>query len=102
MGTFSPGSTWTWSAASSGGSLKSPTRTDRTWCSASYVMASPTAVTSTERTSDGKIQSGVSGRRVRRRLLLLAVPALHVLGVRAQVCAGSEEPVVKVEVQVMS
>src|SRR5262249_10324922 len=31
-----------------------------------------------------------------------AVPALHALGVRAQVSAGLEEPVVKVEVQVMS
>src|SRR2546430_955126 len=31
-----------------------------------------------------------------------AVPALHVLGVRAQVRTGFEEPVVKVEVQVMS
>src|SRR5215472_17306380 len=39
--------------------------------------------------------------RARSASFGLAMPALHVLGVGAQVCAGLEEPVVEVEVEVV-
>src|SRR5258705_7674633 len=65
MGTFSPGSTSTWSAAPSGGSLRSPTMIDRTRFSASYVMAPPRPVTGTEQAPEEKNTIGASGSLVR-------------------------------------